>query len=226
VNLEKPRGGKGILLGGVAGANQAKVIIIGGGIAGTNAMQVALGMGAEVIVFDRSEDRLREISAVAHGKLITKLATNEAIAEAALMADLVIGAVLVPGAAAPKVLSRETICKMQAGSVLIDIAIDQGGCFETSKPTNFQNPTYVEGGVIHQCITNLPGAVPRTSTFALNNATLPFIIELANKGYKQACLDNQNLLHGLNICKGMVTHESVAKAINHTYVPALKILND
>ena len=222
--LEKPQGGRGLLLGGVPGVKPGKVVIIGGGTVGVNAAHIALGIGAEVVLLDISTDRIADLTKQFGADLQVMQATAQAIEDQLVDADLVIGAVLIPGAAAPKVVTKAAISKMQPGSVVVDVAIDQGGCIETSRPTSFSDPTYVESGVIHQCITNLPGAVPRTSTFALNNATLAFIIELANKGYVQACLTNSNLLAGLNICRGKVTHASVAKAIDHSYVPALDVL--
>jgi alanine dehydrogenase len=222
--LEKTQGGRGVLLGGVPGVAPAKVTVLGGGVVGANAIQIALGMGAEVTVLDNSIDRLRDLEKQFSYHLNTIYAVQAAIDEQIINSDLVIGAVLVPGASAPKLLTKEIVALMQPGSVIVDVAIDQGGCIETSRPTNFNAPTYIEYGVIHSCVTNLPGAVPRTSAFALNNATLPFIIEIADKGYKQACLDNRHLMDGLNICHGMVTHRSVAEAINQTYVPALKVL--
>lgn len=223
-HLEKPQGGRGILIGGVPGVAPAKVVIIGGGVVGSGAVQIALGMGADVTVLDRSEECLRNLTAKFGPKLHTVLATPDTIAEQVIAADLVIGAVLVAGAAAPKLVSKEIVAKMQPGAVIVDVAIDQGGCIETSRPTNFANPTFVESGVIHQCVTNLPGAVPRTSAFALNNATLPFVLEIASKGYKDACLSNPHLLAGLNVCKGNITHESVAQAVNLPYVAATQVL--
>lgn len=222
--LEKTQGGRGILLGGIAGVAPANVTVIGGGVVGWHAIQVAMGMGAAVTVLDNSTARLAELVTQFGPALVAEVASAEAIERHMVASDMVIGAVLVPGAAAPKLVSRAIIGRMQPGSVVADVAIDQGGCFETSRPTDFLAPTYVQDGVIHQCITNLPSAVPRTSAFALNNATLPYIIELAEKGYRKACLDNPSLLAGLNICDGVVTHELVAKAIGQGYVPALSKL--
>lgn len=223
-NLEKPQGGRGVLLGGVTGVEPAKVTVLGGGVVGTNAIQVALGMGANVVVLDKSTDRIKQLTEQ-FGTRLTAIYSDQAqVAKHVTTADLVIGAVLVPGAAAPKIVSKQVVSAMRPGTVIADVAIDQGGCVETSRPTNFDAPTYIEHGVIHQCITNLPGAVPLTSTLALNNATLPFIIEIADKGAKQACLDNPHLMNGLNICHGMVTHKSVAEAIGQTYVPPLQAL--
>lgn len=222
--LEKPQGGRGVLLSALDGVEPGKVTVIGGGVVGSNAIQIALGMGAKVTVLDKSTTRLAELAQQFGSRLQTVYAEQQAIDEHVTTADLLIGAVLVPGATSPKVVSRETIKRMQPGSVVADVAIDQGGCFETSKPTNFDEPIYVEDGIIHQCITNLPSAVPRTSAFALNHATLPYIIELASKGYKKACLENPGLLTGLNICQGVVTHQSVAEAMGQPYTPALKCL--
>lgn len=224
--LEKPQGGCGILIGGVPGVQPAKVAIVGGGVVGSSAITIAMGMGADVTVLDNSEKRLKELSSQFGARLKTVLATPDSIAAVVIESDLVIGAVLVAGAAAPKLVTKEIVAKMRSGSVIVDVAIDQGGCIETSFPTNFDNPTFVKSGVIHHCVTNLPGAVPRTSAFALNNATLPFVIEIADKGYKQACLANSHLLAGLNICNGKVTHESVAKAVNQPYTPASTVLQE
>lgn len=223
-HLEKAQGGRGILLGGVPGVLPAKVVILGGGVVGANAIRVALGMGADVVVLDKSLHKLRELSDIFGWQLKTVYASQTAIEEHVITADLVIGAVLVPGAAAPKLVSKEIVSKMLPGAVIVDVAIDQGGCIETSRATSFAEPTFIEHGVIHQCVSNLPGAVPRTSALALNNATLPFIIEIADKGYRQACLDNLYLLAGLNVCNGMITHASVAQAVNQTYVPAITVL--
>jgi alanine dehydrogenase len=222
--LERTQGGRGVLLGGIAGVAPANVTVIGGGVVGWHAIQVAMGMGANVIVLDNSAARLADLATQFGPSLAVEIATPETIERNMIVSDVVIGAVLVPGAAAPKLVTRAMISQMQPGTVVADVAIDQGGCLETSRPTNFLEPTYVVDGVIHQCITNLPSAVPRTSAFALNNATLPYIIELAEKGYRKACLDNPSLLAGLNICDGVVTHEFVAKAINQEYVPALSKL--
>ena len=222
--LEKPQGGRGILLGGVEGVAPAVVTVLGGGVVGMNSVAVALGMGAKVTVLDKSQSRLEQLARQFGDGLQTVLASAETIEQHVIASDLLIGAVLVPGGAAPKLVSREVLGKMQPGSVVADVAIDQGGCFESSRPTDFYAPTYIENQVIHQCITNLPSAVPRTSAFALNNATLPYIILLAEKGYRQACRESPGLLAGLNICNGVVTHEFVAKAINRVYVPAIKVL--
>jgi alanine dehydrogenase len=211
--LEKEQGGAGILLGGVPGVAAAKVVILGGGVAGTNAARMAMGVEAHVIVVDRALQRLYELDMQFGSQLHTRFSTLETIEREVLSADLVIGAVLVPGAAAPKLVSRDMVRRMKHGSVLVDIAIDQGGCFETSRPTTHADPTYVEEGVIHYCVTNMPGAVARTSTFALNNATLPFSLALANKGWRKALADDPHLRAGLNIAAGKVTHAAVAEAL-------------
>ncbi|HEV2547788.1 MAG TPA: alanine dehydrogenase [Stellaceae bacterium] len=211
--LEKEQGGAGILLGGVPGVAAAKVVILGGGVAGTNAARMAMGVEAHVIVVDRSLQRLYELDMQFGSQLHTRFSTLETIEREVLSADLVIGAVLVPGAAAPKLVSRDMVRRMKPGSVLVDIAIDQGGCFETSRPTTHADPTYVDEGVIHYCVTNMPGAVARTSTFALNNATLPFVLALANKGWRRALVEDAHLRAGLNIFRGHVTHPAVAAAL-------------
>jgi len=224
-SLEKVKGGSGILLGGVPGVSPAKVVVIGGGVVGTNAIRMAIGQEAYVTVLDKSLPRLQELDFQFGSQLNTIFATTESIEEYVTDADLVIGAVLVPGAAAPKLVNRGMLSKMRPGSVMVDVAIDQGGCFETSKPTTHHAPTFVVDGVVHYCVANMPGAVPRTATFALNNATLPFILNLAKKGYKQALLDDPNLLNGLNICCGKYTHLQVAEALNKPYTVASEVLN-
>jgi alanine dehydrogenase len=217
--LEKEQGGLGILLGGVPGVAAAKVVILGGGVAGTNAARVAMGMEAHVTVIDRSLPRLYELDMQFGSQMHTLFSTMEVIEQEVLAADLLIGAVLVPGAAAPKLVSREMVRAMKRGAVLVDIAIDQGGCFATSRPTTHADPTYVEEGVIHYCVTNMPGAVARTSTFALNNATLPFVLALADKGWRRALGDDRHLCAGLNIAGGRVTHRAVADALGLDYAP-------
>jgi alanine dehydrogenase len=214
--LEKEQGGTGILLGGVPGVAAAKVVVLGGGVSGTNAARVAMGMEAHVTVIDRSLPRLYELDMQFGSQLHTLFSTAENIEREVVAADLVIGAVLVPGAAAPKLVSRALVERMRPGSVLVDIAIDQGGCFETSRPTTHAAPTYVEAGVIHYCVTNMPGAVARTSTFALNNATLPFALALADKGWKQALADDPHLRAGLNVAAGQVVHPAVAHDLGFT----------
>ncbi|MEQ3658435.1 MAG: alanine dehydrogenase [Glaciecola sp.] len=211
--LEKANGGSGTLLGGVPGVAPGKVLIIGGGVVGLNAAKMAMGLGADVTILDRSLNRLRELDDIFEGRLTTVFSTSDAIDYYSSRADLVVGAVLVPGAAAPKLLTREHIKNMKPGSVLVDVAIDQGGCFETSKATTHQDPVYIIDDVVHYCVANMPGGVARTSTMALNNATLPFGLALANKGPKQAMLDDPHLLNGLNVHKGIVTYKAVVDAL-------------
>jgi alanine dehydrogenase len=224
--LEKEQGGAGILLGGVPGVPPAKVIILGGGVAGTNAARVAMGMEASVAVIDKSLPRLKELDLQFGAMMRTLFATAETIEQEVCSADLVIGAVLLPGAAAPKLITREMVRRMRPGSVLVDIAIDQGGCSETSRPTTHADPTYVEGGVVHYCVTNMPGAVARTSTIALNNATLPFVLALADKGWRAAMREDPHLANGLNIHEGKVTHPAVAGAFGMEWWPAAKFLQN
>lgn len=224
--LEKEQGGSGILLGGVPGVEAARVVVIGGGVVGTNAVRMAMGMEAHVTVLDRSLQRLKELDFQFGCMLNTVYSTREALNRYVAGADLVIGAVLVPGAAAPKLVSREMLRTMRPGSVLVDVAIDQGGCFETSRPTTHAEPTYVEEGIVHYCVANMPGAVARTSTFALNNATLPFTLNLANKGYRQALLDDPNLCAGLNVHQGQLTYKAVADDLGLKYVSAREALGD
>src|SRR3990170_2654930 len=201
----------------LAGVAAAKVVIIGGGVSGTNAARMAMGLEAHVTVIDRSLDRLKELDEQFGAKLNTIYSTVDAIESHVVGADLVIGAVLVPGAAAPKLVTRDMVRRMRPGSVLVDIAIDQGGCFETSRPTTHDKPTYVVDGVVHYCVANMPGAVARTSTFALNNATLPFAVALADKGYRQAMVDDVHLRQGLNVCLGEVTYEAVARNLGYAW---------
>ena len=222
--LEREQGGIGILLGGVPGVPPAKVVVLGGGVSGTNAARMATGLEASVTIIDRSIPRLKELDLQFGARATTLFATTEAIERSVLAADLVIGAVLVPGAAAPKLVTREMVKRMRPGSVLVDIAIDQGGCFETSRPTTHANPTYIEEGVVHYCVTNMPGAVPRTSTYALTNATLPFVMALADKGWRQAMTDDPHLREGLNIHDRQVTHPAVAHAFGLHHWPASQVL--
>jgi alanine dehydrogenase len=222
--LEKEQGGSGMLLGGVPGVAAARVVIIGGGVSGTNAARMAMGMEAHVTVIDRSIDRLKELDEQFGAKLNTIYSTVDAIEHHVVGADLVIGAVLVPGAAAPKLVTRKMIKQMRPGSVLVDIAIDQGGCFETSHATTHAEPTYVVDGVVHYCVANMPGAVARTSTFALNNATLPFTLALADKGYRRALAEDVHLRNGLNIHEGKVTYKAVSEALKLKYTPAEQAL--
>jgi alanine dehydrogenase len=227
--LEKAHGGSGTLLGGVPGVAPGKVLIIGGGVVGLNAAKMAMGLGADVTILDRSLNRLRELDDIFEGRLATVFSTSEAIEYHSSRADLVIGAVLVPGAAAPKLLNRQHIKNMKPGSVVVDVAIDQGGCFETSKATTHQDPVYIIDDVVHYCVANMPGGVARTATMALNNATLPFGLALANKGPKQAMLDDAHLLNGLNVHNGIVTYKAVVDALGDkfglTYMPATEALN-
>ena len=219
--LEREAGGAGILLGGVAGVPPANVVVIGGGTVGTNALRIALGMEARVTVIDKSLPRLTWLDELYGGRLNTIFATRESVEQYALDADLVIGAVLVPGAAAPKLISVEQVGRMRPGSVLVDVAIDQGGCFETSRATTHSEPTYVQEDVVHYCVANMPGAVPRTSAYALNNATLPYVLALAQRGYPEALLKNEGLLDGLNVHCGQITHPAVAAALGLAYVPTV-----
>src|SRR5215813_12838334 len=215
--LEKTQGGRGVLMGGVPGVKPANVIILGAGVAGYNAAQIAVGMRARVVVFDKNLARLEELDREFEGRLETVYSTRAAVEEAVAEADLVVGAVLVAGAAAPKLITRAMLKTMRPGSVLVDISIDQGGCFETSHATTHDEPTFVIDDVIHYCVANMPGAVSRTSAFALNNATLPFTLALANKGYKQALKDDPHLANGLNVYEGAITHEAVAKDLGKPY---------
>ena len=222
--LEKAHGGRGILLGGVPGVASAKVVILGGGVSGTHAAEMAVGMRADVTVVDRSVKRLRELSSIFGASLRTEYSTQDNIDALVMDADLVIGAVLIAGAAAPKLVTRDMVRRMKAGSVLVDIAIDQGGCFETSKATTHADPTYVVDDVIHYCVANMPGAVPRTSTFALNNATLPFARKLADLGWQRALKADPHLANGLNVHDGQVTNAAVAQELGYKHVPVAAVL--
>jgi alanine dehydrogenase len=217
--LEKEQGGAGVLLGGVPGVAAGKVVIIGAGVAGTAAARMAVGLGAQTTILDATVDRLQALDLLFGNRLNTVQSNAETVEHYVVDADLVIGAVLVPGAAAPKIVSRELIGRMRPGSVVVDVSIDQGGCFETSRPTSHAEPTYVVDGVVHYCVTNMPGAVARTSTFALNNVTGPFVVSLAEKGYRRAMEEDAHLRAGLNVHKGHITHEAVAIALGHDYVP-------
>lgn len=217
--LEMEQGGRGMLLGGVPGVPAAKVVIIGGGVVGANAARMAMGLEAHVTVIDRSLPRLAELDLQFGAMLNTIYSTIDAIEEQVLTADLVIGAVLLPGAAAPKLISESMVRRMKKGSVIVDVAIDQGGCAETARPTTHAQPTYRVHDVVHYCVANMPGAVARTSTFALNNATLPFTLALAGKGYARACRENPHLLAGLNIHRGALTYQAVAEAQNRAFTP-------
>ncbi len=223
--LEKMNGGKGVLLGGVPGVPAANVVIIGGGIVGTEAAKMAVGLGAKVTIIDRNLDRLRQLDDIFLSKVQTLASSRYAIEEAISHADLVIGAVLVVGAAAPKLVTREMLHLVPNGSVLVDVAVDQGGCFETTHATTHSNPTYYEEGVLHYCVANMPGAVPRTSTFALTNATLPYALDLANKGFEVAIRDDKGLAEGVNTYAGKLTYEAVAESQNLEYT-ALESLID
>jgi alanine dehydrogenase len=222
--LEKPLGGRGILLGGVPGVPAANVMIIGGGVVGMNAAFIAVGMEATVYVFDRNLDRLRELDVAFGGRADTCFATTLAVEERLPQMDLVIGAVLVHGARAPRVVTREQLGLMKRHAVLVDVSIDQGGCFETSRPTTHSNPTYEVDGITHYCVTNMPGAVPITSTYALTNATMPFVLQLASVGVARAVSENPGLKLGVNVAGGQVTYEPVAEAVGAPYVPVDEVL--
>ena len=222
--LEKAQGGAGILIGGVPGVKAANVVVIGGGISGTHAVRMALGMEAIVTVIDKNLDRLRELDELFGSSLNTIYSTVDAIEQYVVNADLVIGAVLVPGAAAPKLVTRKMIKQMRPGSVVVDIAIDQGGCFETSKATTHADPVYNVDGVIHYCVANMPGAVARTSTYALNNVTLPHALRIADLGWKEALRANPHLAAGLNVHEGKITYEAVARDLGYDYTPVAEVL--
>ncbi len=217
-SLEMAQGGRGVLLAGVPGVQPAKVVIIGGGVVGENAVYIALGMGADVTVLDRDVDTMRSLVVRFGPALKTLYSTRLAIEEQVQDADLVIGAVLVPGAEAPTLVSAEHVKEMNKGVVLVDVAIDQGGCFETSRPTTHAEPTYIVDDVVHYCVANMPGAVSHTSTYALNNVTLPFVLALADKGYKQAMTDDPHLMNGLNVHRGNVTYKAVADDLGYDYM--------
>ncbi len=222
--LEKPMGGRGILLGGVPGVKPANVVVLGGGVVGTQAAKMAAGLGADVTIMDLSLNRLRQLDDIMPANVKTQYSNDYNIREAVKTADLVIGGVLIPGAKAPKLITKDMLSTMRPGSVIVDVAIDQGGCFETSKPTTHAEPTYVVDGVVHYCVANMPGAVPYTSTLALTNATLPYAIQLANKGWKQACADSADLRLGLNVVEGKVVYEGVSQAFNLPYTPVSEVL--
>lgn len=224
-HLEKSRGGMGLLLGGVPGVAAGHVVIIGAGVVGANALQMAVGTGARVTVLDKNLDRLRQLDLVYGNRIATLHSNAQALEEAVLSADLVIGGVLVPGAAAPKLVTRSMVSRMKQGAVIVDVAIDQGGCFETSHATTHADPTFVVDGVVHYCVANMPGAVARTSTFALNNATIGHVLALAGKGWRRALGDDPHLRHGLNVCQGKVTFEAVAQALGYDYMPAESLLD-
>jgi alanine dehydrogenase len=217
--LQKANGGRGVLLGGVPGVAPGRVLVIGGGVAGINAAEMAVGLGAQVTILDRSVPRLREISDIYGGRVRTEYSTKHAVDTLVLQADLIIGAVLVAGAAAPKLVSAEHVRQMRSGAVLVDISIDQGGCFETSRPTTHAEPTYVVDDVVHYCVTNMPGAVARTSTLALNNVTLPYVAALADSGWEQAFAADPCFAQGLNVHLGKIRHPQVADALGVQLVP-------
>ena len=215
--LQKANGGRGVLLGGVPGVKAGQVLIIGGGVSGAHAAEMAVGLGAQVTILDLSSDRLNELSNKFGDKVSTRVSSKELIKELVIESDLVIGAVLVAGAAAPKLVTKEHVKQMRPGSVMVDISIDQGGCFETSKPTTHAEPTYIVDDVVHYCVTNMPGAVPRTSTFALTNETLPFIKSLANRGWQSALKNDQHLKNGLNVHEGSINFAAVADELGYSY---------
>ena len=223
--LEKAQGGSGVLLAGVPGVAPGKVTIIGGGFVGENAARIAMGAGAEVTILDRSLTRLKELDSLYGPNLKTRYSDNATVSELVAESDLVIGAVLIPGASAPKLVTKSMLSTMKKGSVLVDVAIDQGGCFETSKATTHQEPTYIVDDIIHYCVANMPGGVARTSTLALTNATLPFALALANKGWKQACRDDVHLRNGLNVVAGKITYKAVSDALGYDYVDADSLIN-
>jgi len=222
--LEIAQGGRGVLLPGVTGVPQGRVTIIGGGVVGINAAKVAAGMGAKVTVLDRSINRLAYLDDIFGSRITTMYSNQQSLEKAVTEADMVIGAVLVPGASAPKLVTKDHLAQMERGAVLVDVAIDQGGCFETSKPTTHQDPIYEVDGIVHYCVANIPGAVARTSTQALENATLRYTVQLANKGYKQALSEDVHFRNGLNVHEGQITYQAVAEALNKPYVSAESIL--
>ena len=221
--LEKPMGGRGILLGGVPGVRPAKVLILGGGVVGTNAAKMAAGMGADVTIMDISLPRLRYLDDVMPANVNTFMSNEYNIRELLPTHDLIVGAVLIPGAKAPHLITRDMLKMMCPGTVLVDVAVDQGGCIETCKPTTHENPTYVVDDILHYCVANMPGAVPYTSTLALTNATLPYAIQLANDGWKQACQNNKELELGLNVVAGKVVYRGVSDAFNLDYTPVSEV---
>ncbi|AFT89417.1 alanine dehydrogenase [Paraburkholderia phenoliruptrix] len=215
--LERAHGGKGILLGGVAGVPSAKIVILGAGVVGSNAAQIAVGTGAQVVVIDRNLDALRRMDRLLGARVMTVFSNQDNVEKHVLEADLVIGGVLIPGAAAPKLVTRAMVEAMQPGAAIVDVAIDQGGCCETARPTTHAEPTYRVGDVVHYCVANMPGGVPRTSTYALNNATLPFALQIADKGWRKALQDDAHLRNGLNVALGKVTCREVAEALDYTW---------
>jgi len=223
--LEKAKGGRGLLIGGVTNVDAANVVVIGGGVVGINSIEIAIGMQANVTVLDKSATRLDYLESIFGDKLNAVIANSENNKDCIQAADLVIGAVLVPGASAPKIITRDLVKLMKPGSVIVDVAIDQGGCSETSHATTHSDPTYVEEGVLHYCVANMPGAVPLTSTYALNQATMPYVLSLANHGFSQALLNDKGFCEGLNVCNGEVTIEAVAKEQHYNYIRPMEMVN-
>ena len=222
--LEKAQGGRGILLGGVPGVLPARVAVIGGGVVGFNAAQMAVGLGADVTILDRNPEVLERLAVHFEARTKTRFSNKSNLEQCVAEADLVVGAVLIPGAAAPKLVSRSMLSSMKRGAVLVDVAIDQGGCFETSKPTTHADPTYVVDDVVHYCVANMPGAVARTSTYALNNVTLPHALAIADKGWQRALKEDAHLANGLNVWNGKVTYEAVARDLDLDYTPTAEAL--
>jgi alanine dehydrogenase len=222
--LEKEKGGRGILLGGVPGVPPAHVMVIGGGVVGTNAARIALGMGAKVTIVDLNLNRLREIDDIFNGRVYTLASNSYNVASATREADLVIGGVLIPGATAPKIVTREMVSRMKKGAVIVDVAIDQGGCVETARPTSHSDPSYVVDGVVHYCVTNMPGAVPHTSTLALTNATFPYVLRIANLGARAALRQDPGLAEGLNTWAGKLTHKGVAESQGRSFTSPSTVL--
>jgi len=223
--LEKPQGGRGLLIGGAPGVNPGNVLILGGGVVGENAAAIATGMEAKVYIVDKSEARLEELQMKFGDRIIPLVSDKINLQDYVVETDLLIGGVLIPGANAPKLISKEMITDMKRGSVIVDVAIDQGGCVETSKPTTHANPTYVIDDVVHYCVANMPGGVPMTSTIALNGATLPFVLKLAQSGYRDALSSDANFLAGLNICQGNVTYKAVAEDLGYNFVDPTTAIN-
>lgn len=222
--LQKPEGGRGVLMGGVPGVLPAKVVVIGGGVVGINSIKMAVGLGAHVVVLDKNLDRLRYLDDIFGSKVRTLVSNPYTVRHAIADADLVIGAVLIPGASAPKLVTRDMLKTMNRGAVIVDVAVDQGGCIETTRPTTHSNPTFYVDEVLHYCVANMPGAVPRTSTFALTNATLPLALKLANKGFKNAILADPHLKNGVNTYQGHITYAAVAESQNHEYRPIEELI--
>ena len=222
--LQKEHGGRGVLLGGVPGVTPGNVVVIGGGIVGINAAKMALGLGAKVTMIDLNLNRLRELDDIFNGRVFTLASNSYNIARAAAEADLLVGGVLIPGAAAPKLVTKEMVSNMKRGAVIVDVAIDQGGCIETAKPTTHSDPSYLVDGVVHYCVTNMPAAVPNTSTLALTNATFPYVLKLANKGFATAIKEDAGLAEGVNTYRGTLTYEAVASSQNRDWTPVTKLL--